>query len=160
MTHILEKLGWKRGEGLGLNSDGIARPLVLHKKQDLVGIGGTKEPEWWDSCFNKAAKSLVIVQTDNACSVAVRSVEEMDYSVKVSDSELLKACGGIVPTTGARRGVVIKKSKDKKESKDKSKDKKKSKDKSKDKSRSKKKSKEKSRSKKESNSKAKSKDRE
>jgi hypothetical protein len=154
MTHILEKLGWKRGEGLGLNSDGITRPLVLHKKQDLVGIGGTKEPEWWDSCFNKAAKSLVIVQTDNACSVAVRSVEEMDYSVKVSDAELLKACGGIVPTTGARRGVVIKKSKKSKKSKDKSKDKK-SKDKSKDK-----KSKDKSRSKKESNSKAKSKDRE
>jgi hypothetical protein len=104
----------------------------------------------------------VIVQTDNACSVAVRSVEEMDYSVKVSDAELLKACGGIVPTTGARRGVVIKKSKkskkskDKKESKDKSKDKKKSKDKS----RSKKKSKDKSRDKKESNSKAKIKDRE
>lgn len=35
----LLKYGWKKGQGLGINQDGINRPITVGVKQDNQGIG-------------------------------------------------------------------------------------------------------------------------
>ena len=38
---MLEKMGFKQGDGLGKNADGIKEPVTIQLKYDKVGIGHT-----------------------------------------------------------------------------------------------------------------------
>ena len=40
---MLEKMGWKEGEGLGTNKDGIKDPVLSKPKKNKKGLGYNKE---------------------------------------------------------------------------------------------------------------------
>ncbi|KAJ3120827.1 G patch domain-containing protein 4 [Physocladia obscura] len=146
----LKKLGWKHGEGLGKKRDGINRAISVSFKKDTKGIGESSKDEfaftWWDHVFNKAATQIKIHKDDDG-EVKVKleknskkekkllygsfvktssgnesDDDDKDYSVKVTDEELFKACEGRTARKGARaeqpgklkRAIVESKSDDEK----------------------------------------------
>ena len=42
---MLEKMGWKDGEGLGSDGKGIVDPITLKYKNDSKGVGFTGNPD-------------------------------------------------------------------------------------------------------------------
>ncbi len=135
----LEKYGWKEGQGLGKNSDGMKDAIQVTMKQDNFGLGKGVDSEWsfawWDHAFNKACLSIQ-VDKDDGGDVKIKSedviekrkrekekmklygsfvksgqakdVEQDDFSIKVTDEELLKACEGRTARKGARIDQVAK----------------------------------------------------
>jgi Pin2-interacting protein X1 len=60
---LMEKMGWKEGQGLGKNADGMSSHVVVHKREDGLGLGLGKESKdsqngqtlsdhWWHSDFS------------------------------------------------------------------------------------------------------------
>ena len=37
---MLKNMGWEKGQGLGLNADGIKEAIQVKKKEDTVGVSG------------------------------------------------------------------------------------------------------------------------
>ena len=113
---MLEKMGWKAGNGLGLDpTTSIKKSIQVEEKRDLLGIGAKEDFsfEWWDHAYNKTASNINVIVSDGDVLVE-KKVDtnfetsqgfvlnsEKDYSVKVSDAELLKACEGRVARRGA-----------------------------------------------------------
>ncbi|KAG0297713.1 G patch domain-containing protein 4 [Dissophora globulifera] len=59
----LAKFGWKSGDGLGKNSDGIKKSISVVKKNDTKGLGGKLDKwdfAWWDHVFNKSASNIQV----------------------------------------------------------------------------------------------------
>eukprot|EP01029_Cantina_marsupialis_P001322 TRINITY_DN110_c0_g1_i1.p1 TRINITY_DN110_c0_g1~~TRINITY_DN110_c0_g1_i1.p1 ORF type:complete len:226 (+),score=82.89 TRINITY_DN110_c0_g1_i1:31-708(+) len=89
----MEKYGWKEGEGLGKNKDGIKTHVKTSKKDDSRGIGCTENPhefdamKWFDIC-NQTLKQ-VGNDDDND------SDSDDEPARRPTDDELFKACGGI-----------------------------------------------------------------
>ncbi|XP_030370021.1 G patch domain-containing protein 4 [Scaptodrosophila lebanonensis] len=90
---ILGKYGWKEGDGLGRNNDGITVPLKANLKFDNAGLGVDHSKEfndhWWVRCFKEAAENVdVRVQKDGQVSTARKQGEEaveistQSYSIK------------------------------------------------------------------------------
>ncbi|RKO83635.1 hypothetical protein BDK51DRAFT_33420 [Blyttiomyces helicus] len=127
----LQKYGWEHGKGLGKNEEGISRAISVGIKNDNKGLGAKSDEwtfQWWDHVFNRASQSIKIekddegdvkVQTNSKADREksakkllygsfVKSVagtsddEDKDYSVKVTDAELLAACEGRTARKGAR----------------------------------------------------------
>ncbi|KAJ3071822.1 G patch domain-containing protein 4, partial [Podochytrium sp. JEL0797] len=121
----LQKLGWKHGDGLGKNKDGINRAISVGFKNDTKGIGSASNEfgfSWWDHVFNKASSQIQIHKEDDgeiqvkvdrdskkAKSLLYGSFttegqdhDEKDYSIKVTDEELFIACEGRTARKGAR----------------------------------------------------------
>ncbi|XP_002136877.1 G patch domain-containing protein 4 [Drosophila pseudoobscura] len=78
---ILNKYGWKEGEGLGKNNTGIAAPLKASLKFDNAGLGVDRAQEfndhWWERCFNEAANNVdVQVQQNGQVSTNRKQGEE------------------------------------------------------------------------------------
>lgn len=62
---ILGKYGWKDGDGLGKNNNGIAKPLRATLKFDNAGFGADQAAadfnnHWWERVFNDAASNVEI----------------------------------------------------------------------------------------------------
>ncbi|KAJ2812272.1 hypothetical protein H4S07_001511, partial [Coemansia furcata] len=54
----LAKYGWKKGDGLGKDGDGIKRALTVSRRSDNRGIGSDANQwnsNWWDHLYNKAS---------------------------------------------------------------------------------------------------------
>jgi hypothetical protein len=57
---LMQKMGWKEGQGLGRNEDGIAKHITLSKRDDNLGLGhdnaasaeGAKD-HWWNNHFSE-----------------------------------------------------------------------------------------------------------
>ncbi|KAJ1543725.1 mitotic spindle checkpoint protein Bub3, partial [Cladochytrium tenue] len=125
----LAKLGWQEGDGLGKRRDGISRALSVSIKNDNRGIGSKSDDfsfAWWDHVFNKVTASIHVSKEETErgeVTVSQRSggvvvqktayrsfvkgssdpsQDDRDYSVKVSDAELLAACEGRTARKGAR----------------------------------------------------------
>jgi len=65
---LMEKMGWKRGEGLGKHLQGIKDPIRTVKKQDHAGIGQgyvIQDFAFWDAVYSKASNNLKIQTTGN-----------------------------------------------------------------------------------------------
>ena len=64
---MLRKQGWKEGQGLGREQQGIVEPIKPSLKFDSAGIGHDIAKEftnhWWDHAFKKAASSIEIEET-------------------------------------------------------------------------------------------------
>ncbi|EDW39184.1 GL13950 [Drosophila persimilis] len=78
---ILNKYGWKEGEGLGKNNTGIAAPLKASLKFDNAGLGVDRAQEfndhWWERCFNEAANNVEVqVQQNGQVSTNRKQGEE------------------------------------------------------------------------------------
>ncbi|KAF9942377.1 G patch domain-containing protein 4 [Modicella reniformis] len=59
----LTKFGWKKGDGLGKNKDGIKKSISVVKKNDTKGLGGKVDKwdfAWWDHVFNKSVSNIKV----------------------------------------------------------------------------------------------------
>ncbi|KAJ2776098.1 hypothetical protein H4R18_005853 [Coemansia javaensis] len=69
----LAKYGWKEGEGLGRNRDGIKRAITVSRKADTRGVGSDASQwssNWWDHLYNKASSKTT---TDAGASLGADS---------------------------------------------------------------------------------------
>jgi Pin2-interacting protein X1 len=55
---MMEKMGWKEGQGLGKDETGIAEHIIIHKREDKMGLGidnmaaaESVTDNWWHSAF-------------------------------------------------------------------------------------------------------------
>ncbi|KAL7675451.1 hypothetical protein ACOME3_001717 [Neoechinorhynchus agilis] len=55
-SDYLKKYGWKEGDGLGKELNGIRQPIRTSLKADRNGIGYRAGPEegWWDKIYDQA----------------------------------------------------------------------------------------------------------
>lgn len=60
--NILHKYGWREGDGLGKNSDGIVKPIKANFKFNNTGLGTDQAKDhtnrWWERVFDEAANNL------------------------------------------------------------------------------------------------------
>lgn len=56
--HLLQKMGWKPGEGLGKEKNGSLQPLLLEVKLDKKGLVAEEEVIVcdWNVCIEKSDK--------------------------------------------------------------------------------------------------------
>ncbi|ALC48039.1 CG15561 [Drosophila busckii] len=107
---ILSKYGWKEGDGLGKNNDGIAAPLKASLKFDNAGLGVDRAKEfndhWWERCFNEAAANVSVqVEKDGQVSTARKEGEEaVEISTKGYSARKLKKAKD--QHSGANGGAV------------------------------------------------------
>ncbi|EDV43297.1 uncharacterized protein Dana_GF16591 [Drosophila ananassae] len=93
---ILSKYGWKEGEGLGKQNDGIAAPLKASLKFDNAGLGVDRAKEfndhWWERCFNEAANNVDVQVGENGKITTTRKDGEdaVEISTKGFSARKLK----------------------------------------------------------------------
>ncbi|KAH8341056.1 hypothetical protein KR067_004379 [Drosophila pandora] len=93
---ILSKYGWKEGEGLGKQNDGIAAPLKASLKFDNAGLGVDRAKEfndhWWERCFNEAANNVAVQVGENGKITTTRKDGEdaVEISTKGFSARKLK----------------------------------------------------------------------
>uniref|UniRef100_A0A1I8NT84 G patch domain-containing protein 4 n=1 Tax=Stomoxys calcitrans TaxID=35570 RepID=A0A1I8NT84_STOCA len=83
---ILGKYGWKEGEGLGKNNDGIAKPLRATLKFDNSGFGADQAAadfnnHWWERVFNDAANNVEVNKDGQSIKMNLKNAED---SVEIS----------------------------------------------------------------------------
>ncbi|XP_031621081.1 G patch domain-containing protein 4 [Contarinia nasturtii] len=87
--NLLMKYGWKEGEGIGKNSDGILKPIKANLKFDNAGLCYDKAQEftnhWWEQAFNDAAENLNVSNAPGNVSMSTK-----DESVEILTSSGLK----------------------------------------------------------------------
>ncbi|ORX49997.1 hypothetical protein BCR36DRAFT_404563 [Piromyces finnis] len=123
----LKKYGWSKGDGLGKNKQGIKKAISVGIKNDTNGLGKDTNSwgfAWWDHVYNKSAANMNIEKTEDG-EVKITKTEsnkdkqnkvlygafvkkdeitdedKKDYSIKISDEELFKACEGRTARKGA-----------------------------------------------------------
>lgn len=120
---ILEKYGWKDGDGLGKTNSGISKALRANLKFDKSGFGVDLAAtdfnnHWWERVFNDAANNVDIKQDGESITVDLKNeadgveITTKGYSVK----KLKKAKGNsesynnfIQSATVTSRGAEIEK---------------------------------------------------
>ena len=60
---ILEKFGWKEGEGLGKTKSGITEAIQIKRREENMGLGKTKKEQiwndkWWEQSYNNILKDI------------------------------------------------------------------------------------------------------
>ena len=60
---ILEKFGWKEGEGLGKSKNGITEAIQIKRREENMGLGKTKKEvmwndKWWEQSYNNILKDI------------------------------------------------------------------------------------------------------
>eukprot|EP01080_Neovahlkampfia_damariscottae_P010295 gene10295-2712_t len=63
---LLQKQGFKTGDGLGKNRDGVTEFVRQKKKQDNLGIGATNtnSNNWWEKLYDSTVSKNVKVDDD------------------------------------------------------------------------------------------------
>ncbi|KAK9812809.1 hypothetical protein WJX72_004183 [[Myrmecia] bisecta] len=91
---LMAKLGWKEGQGLGANKQGITTHIRVKKKQDQLGVGVTEA--------DKRARdwTLGMVQYDNVLAKLSEVTSQHASRGGDSSSEDSFASGGEEPATG------------------------------------------------------------
>ncbi|XP_055843503.1 G patch domain-containing protein 4 [Episyrphus balteatus] len=91
---LLKKYGWKEGEGLGKNNDGISVPLKANLKFDNAGLGVDKADEfnnhWWERVFNEAANNVEIQKDGDKVVVNRKNDESVEITTKEYSTRKLK----------------------------------------------------------------------
>ncbi|CAG9467885.1 unnamed protein product [Pedinophyceae sp. YPF-701] len=87
---LMEKMGWKKGEGLGKEGQGIKEHIRVKKKDDNIGIGADLKynwtEKWWESAFNNVAAKIGTISSAHA--------DADDGSGYTSDSSSKSRSGG------------------------------------------------------------------
>ena len=60
---ILEKFGWKEGEGLGKSKNGITEAIQIKRREENMGLGKNKKEvtwndKWWEQSYNNILKDI------------------------------------------------------------------------------------------------------
>ncbi|ORX79500.1 hypothetical protein BCR32DRAFT_294414 [Anaeromyces robustus] len=123
----LKKYGWSKGDGLGKHKQGIKKAISVGIKNDTNGLGKDTNSwgfAWWDHVYNKSAANMSIeksedgevkiTKTDSSKEKQKKALygafvkkdeggndDKKDYSIKISDEELFKACEGRTARKGA-----------------------------------------------------------
>ncbi|GJQ76258.1 hypothetical protein Trydic_g1992 [Trypoxylus dichotomus] len=89
----LEKYGWKEGQGLGRNEDGISTALKPKLKFDNTGIGHNAAKDftdnWWNNIYQSALNNIEVNnETKGAVGLMLKSEESIDISNKSYLKEL------------------------------------------------------------------------
>lgn len=82
----MAKFGFKEGEGLGKNNDGIATAIKANLKFDQAGFGEDVTAHsgnfWWERVFNEASGNLKVAKDKNN-KISVEQIEadgvEVEY---------------------------------------------------------------------------------
>ncbi|XP_063697982.1 G patch domain-containing protein 4 [Culicoides brevitarsis] len=66
--NILKKFGWKEGDSLGKNNNGLTVPIKAHRKTNLAGLGASTTEEitgnnWWERVYNEASENLNVAKS-------------------------------------------------------------------------------------------------
>ncbi|KAK1936362.1 putative PIN2-INTERACTING PROTEIN X1 domain containing protein [Babesia divergens] len=92
---ILAKFGWKEGDGLGKNQDGIVDPVTLKATDQNKGLG-KKEADpwhnWWDEMYNEVANKSskitgVTAQSSSADNAGRTPLVDSYFSAHLNSSE-------------------------------------------------------------------------
>ncbi|KAJ2559781.1 hypothetical protein EV175_000166 [Coemansia sp. RSA 1933] len=86
----LVKYGWKKGQGLGKNREGVKRAITVSQRTDNRGIGSDSSQwnsNWWDHLYNKASGSSSTANTPQTTLSEDNEEEENDYQTKVALAE-------------------------------------------------------------------------
>ncbi|KAJ2460798.1 hypothetical protein GGF42_000616 [Coemansia sp. RSA 2424] len=81
----LAKYGWKKGDGLGKDGDGIKRAITVSRRADNRGIGSDANQwnsNWWDNLYNKATVNVAA----GAGAPPTISAEEAVYQERMADA--------------------------------------------------------------------------
>jgi hypothetical protein len=77
---MLERLGWRKGEGLGKQRQGRADPLDVKKKDDTAGLGGKFDWNWSEdyaaNAFDGAVTAIRVDASDASASSSESSDDE------------------------------------------------------------------------------------
>ena len=64
----MKKFGWREGQGLGKNEQGMKEAIKVSIKNNKNGLGLDPSEQfvfhWWDHVFNKVANSIKIKDVD------------------------------------------------------------------------------------------------
>lgn len=93
---MLERMGWRKGDGLGKEKQGRAVPIQLKKKDDTKGLGGRFDWDWSQdyasSAFDEALAG-VAAGSDSPSSASNSSDDELDESARNYDGTISTASG-------------------------------------------------------------------
>lgn len=89
---LMEKMGWKEGQGLGRKEDGITKHLTIQKREENIGLGHDKligevesaTDHWWSKSFaqNLAAfKTSISASDSDSDSASVSSSNSSDKEI-------------------------------------------------------------------------------
>lgn len=93
---ILSKYGWKDGDGLGKNNNGIAKPLKATLKFDSSGFGADQAAadfnnHWWERVFNEAANNVDVKQDGEQVQMNLKNADDgVEISTKSYSMKKLK----------------------------------------------------------------------
>ncbi|XP_067143019.1 G patch domain-containing protein 4 [Centruroides vittatus] len=90
----LEKYGWEEGKGLGKSETGIKSAIKPSLKFDKNGIGYDIGEEfsfrWWEQVFNKTAKNIKVVNSEDKVEITRTENESSKISTRKSHMSLEK----------------------------------------------------------------------
>jgi len=91
---ILEKYGYKDGEGLGKESNGITEAIKVSYKFDNAGLGDTnaagREDHWWERVFNEATNNVNVSKTDSGIAVELIDKDGVEITNKSYSMKKIK----------------------------------------------------------------------
>ncbi|CAG8479744.1 449_t:CDS:10 [Acaulospora colombiana] len=92
----LKKYGWSQGQGLGKNSEGRKKPIVVSEKNDTRGLGDNSADwsfEWWDHVYNNTLDNIKVSKTVDG---------DVKVSKVVGKSRIPRNQMGIISTSESR----------------------------------------------------------
>lgn len=99
--NILQKYGWKEGDGLGKNTDGITAPIKASLKFNTSGLGAAPAKDltdnWWERVYNDAASNVQVQSGGNhaqGSQISVRQADAVEISTKSYSVKKLKEQAG------------------------------------------------------------------
>ena len=98
----MEKMGWKEGQGLGKDSNGITKSISVKKREDNAGLGVEKQVEeslgenWWHDAFSANLKSFAskLDKKSDKKRKRQRGEDVQENQAAPSYEDLFKATGG------------------------------------------------------------------
>ncbi|KAG5676380.1 hypothetical protein PVAND_006221 [Polypedilum vanderplanki] len=92
---ILEKYGYKDGQGLGKKENGITNAIRAQFKFDQKGFGSGELKEetnhWWERTFNDASNNINIDSSDNKIKIELNDKDGVEITNKSYSLKKLKA---------------------------------------------------------------------
>lgn len=103
--HMLERMGWQNGQGLGKDSQGISTPLEAVKKDDHIGLGGKRTWDWEHdyaaSAYEKAMAKMQVDVTGGASSSSSSSSSDEDFATDDSTRSASMQFAGVLSSASA-----------------------------------------------------------
>ena len=96
----MKQMGWKEGDGLGRNKDGIEECIQIRRREELIGLGfkrtdgQDKDTDWWTQIYEKGLVKntkglggMNFIQGKALNSVGVLAKKDDDLTSDISEEE-------------------------------------------------------------------------